>query len=268
MKLKNIGKIVVSSVVAAALFLTAVSPAGVASASEAKTDYLKDVTAKKHLTYYSDNSNEYLVAKFDLKNHDDKITVKCSSKNLYAGITYKYHSYTKNSDGESGSGRVDISAIIKKAGNYNVTITEKTADGKTVFKKSVKLYCNTSFPVKKVTLNGKVKAYGVVKMKSAKFKVAMNKGYKLKKIQYGVFKKDASDMTWKTIKNGGKVVFGKYPRHYESKNEYGDKNSDYYSYYEGVSNALTAATSVKVTYVDKYTKSTEVVTYTYYRYLK
>ena len=120
----------------------------------------------------------------------------------------------------------------------------------------------------KVTLNGKVKAYGVVKMKSAKFKVAMNKGYKLKKIQYGVFKKDASDMTWKTIKNGGKVVFGKYPRHYESKNEYGDKNSDYYSYYEGVSNALTAATSVKVTYVDKYTKSTEVVTYTYYRYLK
>ena len=70
MKLKNIGKIVVSSVVAAALFLTAVSPAGVASASEAKTDYLKDVTAKKHLTYYSDNSNEYLVAQFDLKNHD------------------------------------------------------------------------------------------------------------------------------------------------------------------------------------------------------
>lgn len=268
MKLKKFGKIILSSIVAATLFLTATAPANVASAQEEKTTYLKDVSSKKHVTYYKYNSNECTIAQFDLKNYDDKITIKCSSKNMYAGVMYKSSSYSKSGEVENGNGSANVSAVFKKTGTYKVTITEKTSKGKVVYTKNIKIYCNTSGPVKKVTLNGKENFYGLVNIKSGKFKVTINKGYKLKKIEYGVYNKNSNNMTWKTIKNGGKVIFGKYPCHYENKSEYGDKDGDYYNYYENMSEELVARTIVKITYTDKYTKETETTSYWYFRYLQ
>lgn len=266
--MKKIGKMILSSLMALALVLSVVTPATMASAQEEKVTYLKNVPGKKHCIYNKYSSNEYTIAEFNLENYDNKIYVKCSSKNMYAGVTHKNSSYSKSSDQVQSSGNVRVSAVFKKAGNYKVTVTEKTAKGKVVFTKNIKVYCNTSSPVKKLTLNGKVRNYSYVTMKSAKAKVTMNKGYKLKKIEYGVYKKNSNEMVWKAIKNGGKVVFGKYPYHSGSKNEYGDKDGDYYSYYEYYSENLVADTFIRITYIDKYTKENDTVTYHYYRYLK
>lgn len=197
-------------------------------------------------------------------------SVKSSNKNLKAKITQKSSSYSVGYDGtvneDTATGVVGL--YTKKEGQYTVTVTiGKKSNSKYKQTVSVKVYAYNDSPFKSVTVSKKNILEGYdnyyFSQKTLTFKASMASGYKLKKIQVGSYKKIArendnysSELTWKTLKNGGsfKLSNVKDSSKYASSYSY---ESDYYStrsIYRYIRSSLAAETIVKVTYTDKYTK--------------
>lgn len=135
--------------------------------------------------------------------------LKSSSKNLVVKLT------------SLSSRDCDITYYAKKSGSYKITFTIKPKTGKSI-KKTVKVTADKLYPIKKVTFGGKkVPLYTYRNDKrlyttasSGKLSVSMNKGYKLKKIRVGTYKKHKSgkntytDIVFKTVKNNSKISLG------------------------------------------------------------
>lgn len=206
----------------------------------------------------------------------DKIkNIKSSSKNLIAYQT-SLDIYRSSDSPSSDRNAAGIGVYAKKKGTYTVKFSIYGKNGKKKSTKSVKIYANNDSAVKSFKVDGKdIHSLNYVNKKTAKIKVTMNKGYKLKKIEVGTYKhtksgnNTESEMKYKKIKNGSKITLGTKPYYYGHKYEDTDPyNSNYYYYSENWNKGMTATTEIRITYTDKYTKQTATTYYVIDKLLK
>lgn len=206
-------------------------------------------------------------------------SVKSNNKNLKAKITQKSSNYRVNYDGtvseNAASGAVGLYA--KKQGKYKVTITiGKKSNANFNQTISVTVYAYADYPFKSVKVDNKNIMDGgdnyYFSQKTLKFKATAASGYKIKKIEVGTYKKVErtndnydSELTWKTIKNGGKFKLSSVKDSYKS--GYSNSFYSYRSIYRYIRSSLAAETIVKVTYTDKYTKQADEQWF-YFYYIK
>ena len=203
------------------------------------------------------------------------------------GLKYKisYENWSTENYKSNTSSTADIRFYAAKTGTYTIKYDIYSAvTDKKVASGSTKVYVRADGPIKKVTVNGKpFEEFGyLTTAKTIKFKVTMNKGYKLKKLEYGIYTApktttDASDyskttranneMTYKTFKNGGKVKLGSqgyyYLYNYEYLDKYGDGKEAYKSHHM---NSELPRTEIRITYIDKYTKQATTTSYGFSRW--
>ena len=199
--------------------------------------------------------------------------IKTSSKDLKAKVTRLSLSSSSN------SGYVGVYA--KKTGKYTVSFDVYNAQNKKIKKFTVKVnvteptFSNNS-PFKSVTFNNKEYDYAkaVYNKNSVKVNVKMNKGYKLKKIEYSTYSTPVaktnnsysttysnSEIT-KKVKNGKSIQLGHYGYYYGHDYSYAYGTYSYESYSRD--GDIMAPTIVKITYLDK-NKNTISTSYTLYR---
>lgn len=188
--------------------------------------------------------------------------VKSNNKNLIVKQTTQYwhkDEYTWATENKYGYAYLGLYA--KKAGTYKVSFdvyskTKKLAS-KTVTVKAADAGTSVS-PFKSVTFNGKSNVfYKLTGSKSGKFKVTMNKGYKVKSITMKTYNKKGESVS-KTIKNNQKVTLGQYADVYTYDYDYGTSWSYYYR------TDMFATTYFEVTYQN--TKTKAISTSTWYLY--
>lgn len=194
--------------------------------------------------------------------------IKTDSKNLIAKQTRQYYHDFAEWDLAKPYGYASIGVYALKAGSYTVKFDVCNAGGKKVSSHSVKIktsnYNDGSYPVKKVTFNGRQDVfYKPYPKTSGKFNVVLNKGYQLQKIEIQTYDKDGKSVT-KTIKNNAKVTLGSYAYKYEYDYKYEqDGKIEYWNY--NMYTDFFASTSFKVYYKDTKTKETGISTYNIYR---
>lgn len=182
--------------------------------------------------------------------------LKSSNKNLLLRTTYVSASARKRDyDKDNPWGYAEVGIYAKKKGTY--TVTFDVVDKQNTVRKShsLKVYATTDSAIKKVTFAGSMEFYGIAPKAKGKFKVTMTKGYQLKSITMTTYNKAGKAIT-KKIKNGSNITLGSYRSKniYESSKEREDWNAD-----------LLAATEIRITYKDKYTKDIDTAYYTLYR---
>ncbi|MDO5424711.1 MAG: hypothetical protein Q4F41_13380 [Eubacteriales bacterium] len=214
---------------------------------------------------YAGGVNSYAL-EFSLPKVGDTI------KNLKSNSKYLLLKQTRTSVSKSSysgdSNEVTIGMFAKKEGTYKVSF-DIYRNGKKYTKKTITVYAKNDSPIKTCKFSCSRNAYGLTTAKTSTVKVTMNKGYTLKKIEVGTIKTTSkvpgtvsSEYVYKTIKNGGKFTLGTKP--YTSSGESGSLSSDYY--YKYSSTDMIATTVIRITYVDKYTKTQETVNYSLARY--
>ena len=229
----------------------------------------KDTIPTKVRLIYSMDSNAIEINLADITQSIDNITT--DSKNLTAMLTGSEYSAQKGDGNENSESKnkYTIGLRSKKNGTYTVSFDILDEKNKKVETKEITVYAYSS-PVKSVTFDGKEINGDWLSGKSAKVKVTLTSGNKIKKLEYGVYeiKEDgessiSTEEVYKKFKNGAKITFGTQPYYYSS--EYSD-NYDDYSYETKYFNTdMDAPTYIRITYYDKYTKQNEV--YTEYFYL-
>lgn len=225
--------------------------------------YPKNITIPVGSTYETDIDVSYSLG-------DAKITkIKSNSKNLYVKQTHQSYHESQYNWSEHPYGYATLRLYAEKPGKYKVTFQVCNAQGKKVSKHTVKVtakemdleYYNPA--IKKVTFSGKQDVFSTLtNKKSGKFKVKMQKGYKLNSITMRYY--DANGK-WieQPIKNNAKVALSPYA--YKHENDYKssyDANFWYYYMYTG----FFAETSFRVEYMNKKTK--EISSRYYYLYRK
>ncbi len=235
--------------------------------SEAST--AESTVPKKVRIYYGDVNYSAIQVKYGEPGSQIK-NLKTSNKNLKAKQSFQNISIDSYDDmSYEDDNTAEISLYAKKKGTYKVTFDICDADGNTLEKGvEVTVYAQNDSPFKKVTFNGK-DTWLMQTKGSGKFKVVMNKGYKLKKIEYSTTTIQPIESeegyksveTWKTIKNGKKIKLNKTPGYYAYSYSYGEATDSYYRNRSYWRDPLTAYTYVKITYVDKYTKELTTTTY-------
>lgn len=198
--------------------------------------------------------------------------VKTSSKNLKAKVTRLSLSSSQS------SGYVGVYA--KKTGKYTVSFDIYNSQNKKIKKLTVKVNVieptfSNDGPFKSVTFDNKAYDYekAIYNKNSVKVNVKMNKGYKLKKIEYKTYSKPAveanssysttysnSEIT-KTVKNGKSIQLGHYGYYYGHDYSYAYGTYSYESYSRN--SDIMAPTTVIITYLDK-NKNTVSTSYTLY----
>ncbi len=195
------------------------------------------------------------------------VKIKSSSKNLYVKQTHQsYHSYLSTYS-EHPYGYATLRLYAKKPGKYKVTFQVCNEQGKKISKHTVKVTAKETDleyyhpALKKVTFAGKQDIFGMLtNKKSGKFKVKMQKGYKLNSIIMRYY--DAKgDWVEKPIKNNSKVTLSPYAYKYEHDYQ-SSYDSSYWNYY--MSTGMFAETSFRVEYMNKKTK--EISSRYYYLY--
>ncbi len=201
-----------------------------------------------------------------------KVSAK-SSSNLITKVTRvstisRENSWFNGHDGYSEDApkyqkTAGVAVYSEKEGTGTVTFTVKDEKGKTILSKKVKVFVGYSDRVEKVTFNGKAFNYNnciLTKKGSGKFAIKLGKDFSLKKIEYGNY--DAKgNMTYKTIKNKGKVVLTSVAKFTEEdynsitdEDSYGSASGTEYDY-------IYPVTEIKVTIYDKKLKTVETAYY-------
>ncbi len=203
--------------------------------------------------------------------------LKTNNKNLKAKVTSLSLSSSQN------SGYIGVYA--KKTGTYKVSFDVYNAKNKKVKSLSVKVRvlkptASNSYPFKSITFDGKAYDYQNLYTKgSVKINVKMNKGYKLKSIEYRTYGKPKttySTSNSKTISNAEtaksvkgiknnmsfKLNLGHYANY--SASSYAFESTYYNSEYHYLSTAVLAPTTIVITYQTK-DKQTRTTYYTLYR---
>ncbi len=222
----------------------------------------KKITIPVGSTYETDINIDYSLG-------DAKVTkIKSNSKNLYVKQTYQYYHDSLYTNTEHPYGYATLRLYAQKPGKYKVTFQVCNAQGKKVSKHTVQVTAkemNLEYyhpALKKVTFAGKQDIFGTMtNKKSGKFKVTMQKGYKLNSIIMRYY--DASGK-WveRPIKNNSKVALSSYAYKYE--HDYKSTYDPSYWYYY-MSTGFYAETSFRVEYMNKNTKEISVRYYYLYR---
>ena len=265
------------------------------TADAAKAPKKTTISPKISYTYSSDISNEGAIrVEFD-KPGDYIKNIKVKNKNLIAQETggYCYYSkyfseyYENEYGGDSNYSTIGLYA--KKNLTTTLTFDIYGIDNKKKETKTVKVTTKVSsssssssstpsygYPIKSVSYAGKPFYYGQFSTKSkGKINVKMNKNYKLVSIEVGTYGKPTktsegnsilikNEIKYKKIKNNSKISLGKIAYYYES--IYNTDNSDYKSHY--LNDHLLAPTEIRITYKNKKTKDTGVLTYRLYSFAK
>lgn len=208
-------------------------------------------TAPKAVHIYTGDWDDYgIEVKFGSTGDYIK-SVKSSSKNLVTKVTRHY-----TSTYDKGFGNVGLYA--KKKGTYNVSIDVYNKAKKKVNTLKVKVYVNSDTPIKQATFDGKSNYdtfYSITTKKSGKFAVTMNSGYKFKGLSVTTYNKSGKEITKKYKSKSVKVTLGQYA----SKTD--DLQNDNYYYSHSMNTSIVAPTIFRITYVDKYTKQINTMTY-------
>lgn len=221
-------------------------------------------TIPKKVRIYSDST--YQTLSFDLGGYGYSIKeLKSNSSKLKVKQTYqRTEQGTANNENYA-----TLTLFTNKEGNYKVSFNIVNAAGKKVSTHTINVYAKNDSVLKtlKVGKNDvfstKDSNFSLLKGNSGKVKVAMSKGYKLKKIEYGVYDKSKSDYVYTTIKNNKKITYGKQVSEYNY--SYESAYSSYkYSYW---SKSAMANTYIRITYIDKYTKTQDTISYAFYRWV-
>lgn len=189
-----------------------------------------------------------------LKSNSSNLKVKQTEQRFEQG-TDDNHNFAK------------IALFATKEGNYKVSFNIVNAAGKKVSSHTVKVYVKNDSVLKSLKV-GKNDVfndwnYSLLKGKSGKVKVVMSKGYKLKKIEYGVYDKNKATYIFKPIKNNKKITYGKYAAEYNESYE-----SVFSSYkYSWWTKDTVANTYIRITYIDKHTKLQDEIYYQFYRWV-
>lgn len=186
----------------------------------------------------------------NLKSNSDNLLVKQTSQwwSSYTDNPYAY-----------------IEMYAKKAGKYKVTFSVCNDKNKVVSKHTINVIAATTYtsPVKNATFAGKSTYFysgNIVSKKSGKFKVTMNKGFKLKSITMHTYDAQGESVE-KKIKNNANVTLGEYAYKNEYSNEYSYDNS--WSYH--CSTDMMAMTSFEVQYQNTKTKEAGTISYVLYK---
>lgn len=218
----------------------------------------------KKVRIYSNST--YQTFSFDLGGYGYSIKdLKSSSSKLKVKQTYQ-----RTQEGMADNDNyATITLYATKEGDYKVTFNIVDASGTKVSAHTVKVYAKNDSVLKglKVGKNNAFSStdsnYSLLKGSSGKVKVTMSKGYKLKKIEYGIYDSSKSEYVYTTIKNNQKITYGtkvsEYSYSYES--AYSTFKYNYWS------KSAMANTFIRVTYVDKYTKAQDTISYGFYRWI-
>ena len=197
-------------------------------------------------------------------------------------------------DTQSSTSEVYIRYTTKKTGDYKIVFNIYDAlTNKKKTSATITIYSREDVPVKKTLVNGKENNFRLSDYKKSTFtfKVQMNSGYTLKKLEYEAYGKPKTTTTKngnrtetvtespvirKSFKNGGSVPTPKYKggafiRDYEYVTSSGetqkghrmDNNAGGLIAIGG--KEVIASTIIIITYIDKYTK--EETTTSYYVYV-
>jgi hypothetical protein len=183
-----------------------------------------------------------------------------SSKGLTTKVTYE--NYSSYSDTSSAS----IGYYTTKEGKYTIKFNVYNANtNKKVSSHTLTAYIYNDSPIQNLLIDGK-SFTSIVSKSAVTVKVTMNKGYKLRKIEYGVYGKpvktesgEENSMTYKKFKNGSKITLGKNTHYYLN-----DTSSETYRYHF-MNTTLFPQTEIVITYVDKYTGLEGTSSYTIYK---
>lgn len=201
--------------------------------------------------------------------------ISTSSKNLIAIQTGSEFNYEEgpNVTNQNYKNMYYIGLRSKKNGTYKVTFDIVDENKKKVATKSVEVYAY-EYPVKSITFNGKSIDGNGLSGTSAKVKVTLTSGNKIKKLQYGVYEiikekennSSNSEYVYTTFKNGAKVTFGTHAYYYSNENI---NNYDDYSYqYKYYNTGMDCPTIISITYYDKYTKQNETIQEYFTKYME
>ena len=209
-----------------------------------------------------------------------------SAKGLSAKIEME------NWDTQSSTSSVSIRYTTKKTGDYKIVFNIYDAlTNKKKTSATITIYSREDGPVKKFLVNGKENNFLLSDYKKSAFtfKVQMNSGYTLKKLEYEACGKPKTTTTKngnmtetvtqsplirKSFKNGGSVPTPKYNRgafirDYEYATSSGETQKghrmDNYAVGQIGGKEVIAYTRIIITYIDKYTK--EEKTSSYYVYV-
>lgn len=216
--------------------------------------------------------------------------IKVSKKGLTAKITREERHSVNYSDETYPSYGV-IGLYAEKEGTYKVSfdvLNEK--GGKKLYSKTVTVYVKSDAPVASFKYAGKTNIWGVQTKAKGKLSVKMAKGYKLKSIEVGkyvyqeaeskdtssgsnidIYKSQKTEMVYTKVKNNSTITLSTVPNYSSTyQKQYYSYSDDYtYSYfYRYLRDYILAETSVKITYIDKYTKQETTTYYTLYRFAK
>lgn len=194
---------------------------------------------------------------------DKVINIKTSSKNLKAKVTY-----INQETGILSSNTLEggISLYASKKGKYTVSFDMVNASGTLRKHYKVTVYAFDDAAIKSVTVGKNVlddTQYSCyLKGSSGKVTVKLNSGYKLKKIEYGVWNNAKNEMVYKTIRNMSKIKYS--TTLVEFNQEYSSTDLSYHTYMS----SLAALTELRITYIDKYSRGTLTESYYLYKLVK
>lgn len=201
-------------------------------------------------------------------------------KSSNSKLKVKQTNYTSEEGYEEDENYTSISLYTSKEGTYKVTFDILDGNGKKVSSKKITVYARNDSPLKTLklgkntitattvnTTNMKTTDNNLLKGNSGKLKVTLAKGYKLKKIEYGIYDKAKNRMVYSTIKNNKKVTYGKYAHESSSKYEYYDDEEATYKRSIYMRKSALANTVINITYLDKYSKQEKMLSYSFYKLL-
>lgn len=196
--------------------------------------------------------------------------IKTSNKNLVAKLCgTEYTSSGNTIEGQENRNEYYIGLRSKKEGTYEVSFDILDENKNKIETKSVKVYAYGS-PIKSITFDGKNFNYNEISGTSAKVKVTLTSGNKIKKLQYGVYKlkkennSTRSEVVYKTFKNGAKITLGKQAYYYLY--EYSNQSENYSYQNKNFNTNMGRPTYIQITYYDKYTKQNETYIQSYTTY--
>lgn len=218
-------------------------------------------TQKVHIGLMNTYSNAHVElskASYKIKN------LKCKNKNLIVKQTGWNIRRPGSTSADKVENTVDLVLIAKKEGTYTVTYDVYNGSKK-VSSNKLLVYANSDSAVKSITYAGK-DLWGTAPHlvpASGTLKVILNKGYQLKSIEVGknVLTKTEyytdCDMKYKKFKNGSKLSLGK--QNYEYLYESGELSEESTYYHKNYHCNMDVDVEIRITYVDKYTKTTETL---------
>ncbi|MBA4686206.1 MAG: hypothetical protein H2184_03555 [Candidatus Galacturonibacter soehngenii] len=264
---------IIKKLFTAFLALTLVIGVLLVPSTQAKADSYGAVPKKVRI--YAMTSKQTL--SFDLPGYDYTIAnLKSSNSKLKVKQTFyrTEEGYTENSNFAT------ISLYASKEGTYKVSFDILDAQGKKVSSKKITVYARNDSPLKTLKLgkntitsttvndaNMKTTDNYLLKGNSGKVKVTLAKGYKLKKIEYGIYDKAKKEIVYTTVKNNKKITYGKDSSEYSSKDEYFDEDEGKYIRRKYWTKSAVAGTFIRVSYLDKYTKQENTLSYSFYKLL-